>query len=73
MLSKNRKYIETHVSENDNVWLEHDSSEILETVAVLGDRSLFPMLPALVLRDEQYDKIQALLLHCDELHRLAQL
>ncbi|XP_005191065.1 probable ATP-dependent RNA helicase spindle-E [Musca domestica] len=72
LLSKNRKYIETHVSENDNVWLEHDSSEILETVAVLGDRSLFPMLPALVLRDEQYDKIQALLLHCDELHRLAQ-
>lgn len=73
LLSKNRNYIEIHSDENDNVWQFHDASEILETVGVLGDRSIFPMLPALELRGEEYDKVQALLRHCEELHNLRQL
>ncbi|XP_075146643.1 tudor domain containing 9 protein spindle E [Haematobia irritans] len=73
LLSKNRKYIETHSDENDNVWQFHEASEILQMVAVLGHRAIFPMLPALVLHDEQYDEVQALLLHCKELHNLRQL
>lgn len=73
LLSKNRKYIEIHSDENDNIWEYHEASEILETVAVLGDRSIFPMLSALRLHGEKYDQIQALLLHCEELHKLRQM
>lgn len=73
LLSKNRKYIETHCVENDNVWQYHEPSEILETVCILGERTIFPMLSALRLYDEKYDRIQALLRHCAELHKLRQL
>lgn len=73
LLSKNRKYIETHCVENDNVWEYHEPSEILETVCILGERTIFPMLSALRLYDEKYDRIQALQRHCAELHKLRQL
>ncbi|KNC29819.1 hypothetical protein FF38_01512, partial [Lucilia cuprina] len=72
LLSKNRKYIETHCDENDNVWQYHEPTEILETVCILGERTIFPMLSALRLYDEKYDRIQALLRHCSELHKLRQ-
>uniref|UniRef100_A0A1I8NW04 Probable ATP-dependent RNA helicase spindle-E n=1 Tax=Stomoxys calcitrans TaxID=35570 RepID=A0A1I8NW04_STOCA len=70
LLKQNRKYIEIHTDENDNVWQHHEASEILETTAVLGERSIFPLLNALILHDEQYDATQALLKHCEELHGL---
>ncbi|KAM7362904.1 tudor domain containing 9 protein spindle E [Cochliomyia hominivorax] len=72
LLSKNRKYIETHCDENDNIWQYHEPSEILETVCILGERTIFPMLSALRLYDEKYDRTQALLRHCAELHKLRQ-
>lgn len=73
LLSKNRKYIETHSDINDNVWQYDDPNEVLETINVLGNRSIFPMLSALRLYDEKYDRIQSLLYHCEELHKLRQL
>lgn len=73
LLNKNRKYIETHVDSFDNVWQRYDPEEVIETEPIYGHRSLFPMHSALKLYDEKFDRIHALGVHCQELHRLRQL
>uniref|UniRef100_A0A1A9WJJ3 Probable ATP-dependent RNA helicase spindle-E n=1 Tax=Glossina brevipalpis TaxID=37001 RepID=A0A1A9WJJ3_9MUSC len=72
LLTKNRKYIETHSTDKDDVWEHFEREEVLETAEVLGERSIFPMLPSLRLYDENYDRTQNLLRHCEELHNLRQ-
>lgn len=73
LLSKNRKYIERHSDDNDDVWQYFEPTEVLEPVCILGERTIFSMLSALRLYDEKYDRIQLLLKHCAELHKLRQL
>uniref|UniRef100_A0A1A9UTM0 Probable ATP-dependent RNA helicase spindle-E n=1 Tax=Glossina austeni TaxID=7395 RepID=A0A1A9UTM0_GLOAU len=70
LFTKNRKYIETHNIDNDNVWERFEREEILETKDVFGERSIFPMLTSLRLYSEDYDRIKTLLTHCEELHNL---
>ncbi|XP_067635728.1 probable ATP-dependent RNA helicase spindle-E [Eurosta solidaginis] len=72
LLNKNRKYIETHVDSFDNVWLPLDPEDVIETEPIYGHRSLFPLHTALRLYDEKFDRIHALGVHCQELHRLRQ-
>lgn len=72
LLSKNRNYIETHCDDNGK-WQYHESSEYLESVSILGHRTIFPMLSALRLYDEKCDRTQALLKHCADLHALRHL
>ncbi|KAI9579934.1 hypothetical protein GQX74_000722 [Glossina fuscipes] len=70
LFTKNRKYIETHSSDNDNVWERFECEEILESSEVLGERSIFPMLPSFRLYREDNGRIRTLLTHCEELHTL---
>ncbi|XP_054743401.1 probable ATP-dependent RNA helicase spindle-E [Anastrepha obliqua] len=72
LLNKNRKYIETHVDSLDNVWQRYDPEEVIETEPIYGKRSIFPLHAALKLYDEKFDRIHALGVHCQELHRLRQ-
>ncbi|XP_055923260.1 probable ATP-dependent RNA helicase spindle-E [Eupeodes corollae] len=72
LLSKTRKYIETHVDSQDHIWVRPDEKDVIESPLIYGPRCIFPMHSALRLYDESFDRMHALNVHCRELHRMKQ-